>query len=393
MKQNALLLCCAVIVGIVLGEAGLRISGVSYPVFDTYDHDRGIALKPGKEGWYDGEGKAYVAINSLGYRDVEHTKVKPAGVFRIAVLGDSFTEARQVDIEETFWKRLEARLDRRREFEGRRIEVLNFGVGGYGTAQQLLTLKLHALDFSPDLVVLAFCPGNDIADNSKLLSSQVNRSFRPFYSLRDGALVLDSSFRDFSLTYLQRRVSLTVIHYSRVLELMNQARRLVAARRSSQPPGSPNEIGLFDEEFLEPKDEIWSQAWRISDAIMAALQREVLAVGARFIVVTLTSPIQVDPNVGKRERFQRTLGVSDLFYTERRLRQAGQAFGFPVITLAEPFQAAATQRRVYFHGFKNTGFGTGHWNEHGHEIAADILANELPRIVAQSRSYNVAHTQ
>jgi len=106
MKQKALLLCFALIVGLILGEVGLRILGVSYPVFDAYDYYRAIALKPGKEGWYNGEGGAYVKINSLGYRDVEHTKEKPPGVFRIAVLGDSFTEARQVDIAATFWKRL-----------------------------------------------------------------------------------------------------------------------------------------------------------------------------------------------------------------------------------------------------------------------------------------------
>ena len=48
--------------------------------------------------------------HSLGYRDVEHTREKPPGVFRIAVLGDSMTEARQVSIADTFCKQLEKRL-------------------------------------------------------------------------------------------------------------------------------------------------------------------------------------------------------------------------------------------------------------------------------------------
>ena len=79
--QKILLLCLGLIVALALAEVGLRIGGISYPVFDAYDHDRAIALKPGKEGWYYGEGRAYLNINSLGYRDVEHTKQKPPGSF------------------------------------------------------------------------------------------------------------------------------------------------------------------------------------------------------------------------------------------------------------------------------------------------------------------------
>jgi hypothetical protein len=377
--QKILLLCLGLIVALALAEVGLRIGGISYPVFDAYDHDRAIALKPGKEGWYYGEGRAYLKINSLGYRDVEHTKQKPPGVFRIAVLGDSFTEARQVDIGATFWKRLEAHLQGRPEFSHHRIEVLNFGIGGYGPTQEFLTLKKHVLDFSPDLVILAFCPGNDLANNSRQLISQVNRSFTPFYVLRDGQLVLDNSFRDLSIEYLQRRFLLASIHYSRILEIVNQARRVVVLRGMQQQPTRSYEIGLFDEEFLEPKNEVWKEAWRVNDAILTEMNKEVLRVGARFMLVTLTTPIQVDPDVAKREQLQRSLGVSDLFYTERRLRQLGQKLGFPVITLAERLQDAATRSGDYLHGFENSGMGTGHWNERGHQLASEILAKEVPR--------------
>jgi hypothetical protein len=379
--QKTLLLCLGIIVALVIAEVGLRVSGITYPVFDAYDHDRAIALKPDKEGWYHGEGKAYLKINSLGYRDIEHRKQKPPGVFRIAVLGDSFTEARQVDIAATFWKRLEAHLQGRPEFSNRRVEVLNFGIGGYGPTQEFLTLKKHVLDFSPDLVILAFCPGNDLSSNSKQIVSQVNRSFTPFYVLRDGQLVLDNSFRDLSIDYLQRRFLLASIHYSRILEIVNQARRVVVLRAMQQQPNKSYEIGLLDEEFLEPKDEVWKEAWRVNDAILAEMNKEVLQAGARFVLVTLTTPIQVDPNVAKREQLQRSLGVSDLFYTERRLRQLGQMLGFPVITLAERLQHAATQSGEYLHGFENSGMGTGHWNERGHHLVAEILAEEIPGIL------------
>lgn len=391
--RNIALVCGGLLAGLILAEVGLRILRITYPVFDAYDATRGIALKPGKQGWYYGEGRAYVKINSLGYRDVEHTREKPPGVFRIAVLGDSMTEARQVSIADTFCKQLEKRLSGRPEFGNLKVEVLNFGIGGFGTDQELQTLRLHALDFSPDLVMLAFSPANDVSGNFKPLVSQVRSAvgagyanvYKPFYQLRDGKLIVDNSFRNFGLYYLYRRFLLEAIHYSRCLELINQARRAIVVRKGHHAPSEVYNIGLFDESLVEPKDEAWKEAWRITDALIVAMNEEVLRARARFVLVTLTTPIQVDPDVAKREETQRALGVNDLFYTERHLRQLGKQFGFPVITLAEELQAAAVQRHVYLHGFANTAFGTGHFNERGHEIVADILTRELVPFLPESR--------
>src|SRR5207253_11462132 len=90
--RNIPLACGGLLAGLILAEVGLRILGITYPVFDAYDATRGIALKPVKQGWYRGEGGAYMKINSLGYRDVEHTIEKTPGVFRIAELGNPFSE-------------------------------------------------------------------------------------------------------------------------------------------------------------------------------------------------------------------------------------------------------------------------------------------------------------
>ena len=81
----------------------MRLVGLSFPVFDTYDEVRGVKLMPGKKGWSRREGEAYLEINSLGYRDQEHDLGKPPDTLRIAVLGDSFTEARQMPVEDPYW--------------------------------------------------------------------------------------------------------------------------------------------------------------------------------------------------------------------------------------------------------------------------------------------------
>ena len=92
-----------------------------------------------------------VSINSKGLRDREFAYSKPAGVFRILALGDSFTMGWGVPVEDTFSKRIEKILDRTSK-----VEVLNGGVGNYNTLQELTAYELEYSKYDPDLVLLCF---------------------------------------------------------------------------------------------------------------------------------------------------------------------------------------------------------------------------------------------
>ena len=92
-------------------------------------------------------------INALGLRGPETTLDKPAGVKRVAVLGDSVAFGYWVDEKDAFPRQLEAMLGA----GGARVEVLDFGVPGYNLDQETEALRAKALEFSPDLVVIAFC--------------------------------------------------------------------------------------------------------------------------------------------------------------------------------------------------------------------------------------------
>lgn len=76
---------------------------------------------------------------------------KGQGVYRVAVIGDSFTFGPWMQVDDLY----SARLERILNFNagGRPVEVLNFGVSGFSTSQEVSTLKF-ALKYNPDLVVL-----------------------------------------------------------------------------------------------------------------------------------------------------------------------------------------------------------------------------------------------
>ena len=95
---------------------------------------------------------AEISIDERGLRGWSATPEKPAGMFRIACLGDSQTFGEGCSDDETWPAHLQERLDPGRD----RIEVINFGVNAYDTEQEVRLLETRALAYDPDLVLLAY---------------------------------------------------------------------------------------------------------------------------------------------------------------------------------------------------------------------------------------------
>lgn len=357
-------------------EMLLRIIGVSYPLPYQTDPYCGTKLQPHFSAHFMKEGSSYLQTTSDGRRDREYTKQKEDDVFRIAVLGDSYAEALQVDASETFWAVLQTELQSCEKLHGKRLEVLNFGVSGYGTAQELQMLEHYVWAYQPDVVLLAFLTGNDISDNSIKLSS--NR-VRPFYQVKNGQLVLDESFRDHP-TYraadsLWGKWKTACINRSRFLQWMRESwNRVQASRHSSTSPST--EVGL-DNIYTPPQSGDWLEAWEITEQILKRMAEKSHERDCLFCVATLSNAAQVDPDRRKRELLQQTMKLDHLFYPDFRIVELGKQVGFAVFPLAPSMQAEAERTETYFHGFANTQLGTGHWNRDGHRFAGQYLAKEI----------------
>lgn len=375
----------SLVVGIVVIEILLRIIGIGYPTFTQLDSQTGFSLRPGASGWQTDEGKAYIAINSFGMRDKEYSLKKPANTLRIAVLGDSFTEGRQVDLEETFPRMMESDLASCSSLNDQKVEVLNFGVSGFGTTQELLQLKDRVWQFEPDIVLLAFTTGNDVRNNSYALEKSDQK---PYIKKENGLYVLDTSFQQ-SPFYLKQqtlkhRFSSFVLRHSRILQLV---RRVMAGaqQRAAEPSQATagQEIGIDDAIYKNPEGD-WIEAWDITEYVLGEIAKDVRSHSAQFAVVTLSNSIQVHPDPAVRVAFIKNLGVTDLFTPERKLTEIASRLQVPILTLAEPLQAEAERTGTFFHGFEKFGLGSGHWNEAGHKEAGKRIANFLCNTVESS---------
>ncbi len=127
--------------------------------------DRATGWKPvpkfqwtcsGYVDWYAREFSVPCEANSHGFVDVEHHGPKPAGVVRVALLGDSFVEALQVPLPKRAARLLEQRLNTAQgaSLGTVRYEVLNFGVSNFSVGQYLLVWEEYVRKFSPDYVLV-----------------------------------------------------------------------------------------------------------------------------------------------------------------------------------------------------------------------------------------------
>jgi lysophospholipase L1-like esterase len=358
-------------------EIVLRVVGYSAPVWFEPDPRLGWRMRPGLAAWYTQEGRGFVHANSEGLRDRDHLLDKPAGVYRIAVLGDSYAEARQVEREQAFWALLPGELAACGFQPGKKIEVLNFGVSGYGTAQEYLMLETTAIRYSPDLVLLQFTNGNDVRNNSFALEPEKDR---PFFMLgADGVLRIDESFA--SSSSFRSRTTFTseavrrLTERSRVLQLVRFFKDTSFFPKARANGGV--EQGLEPVVLAAPADPLWEEAWRITEGLIAKTGDFARRNGARLAVVTVPYAIQVHPDPKVRADLQAKLGVSDLFYPDQRVAGVAKKSGLLAVTLAPEMQPLAEQSGAWFHGFERSGLGRGHWNAEGHRAAARIIARRL----------------
>lgn len=115
--------------------------------------------------------------NAQGFRDDrDYAYEKPQGIRRVLCLGDSQTQGFEAHQDRIFPNILERRLQRL----GHQVEVLNTGISGFGTAEELAFFENEGLRYKPDVVVLAWYI-NDFDDNEK----------SGLFRLQDGVLMED----------------------------------------------------------------------------------------------------------------------------------------------------------------------------------------------------------
>jgi hypothetical protein len=374
MPENRLLSVFRITVFTLLVlEFSLRLTGFSYywAIWKVPDIDLGWRPLPHASGWQGMEGEALVATNSLGFRGPEPAVSENPG-YRVALLGDSFTESVQLPLEKGWWPHLAELLETHCELD-RSVHLQNFSVSGYSTAQALRVLQEIVPAYQPDLVLLMFYAGNDVLEAHPALAR--NRQ-RPFYdaatgqwnnAFREGLFFRAATLPVFSRLWhglLRLRITQASLYISHATTL------LVRKAMDEDAAGEP---GVSPEIYTAPAGPYWQAAWNNAEALLATMARTAGDMDAGFLVAMAPTGYQVLPDADYRQAYAARLGAEDLFYPERRLYEFAATRGITLLPLAPLMATFAESRGEVLHGFSNTAPGIGHWNAAGQRLAAELL--------------------
>ena len=189
-----------ILIAITLLEGYFRLAGVGGGEFLQPDLQLGTMHIPGKQVIWRTEGFSNNRMSSVGLRDDEHAINKAPGIYRIALLGDSVVEALQVDLNDTFGKLLESKLNtslgegsQNKNSKIKGYEVINFACAGYSTGQEILQYERQAQKYKPDAIVLLYNRGDSMESvvNNKARKKAEPRPY--FYIDQAGQLKEDDS--------------------------------------------------------------------------------------------------------------------------------------------------------------------------------------------------------
>lgn len=298
----------------VVGEAGLRILPLgkyrSAP-FRQYDPRLGISLVPNMDvvhsrGCFTG----HVVTNSFGFRDSQRTLEKPAGTFRIALMGDSVVEGAHVNPDQVMNIQMEKQL----YAQGyRNVEVMNFAVEGIGTTQEWLMYQQEVRQFHPDLVIVGFSD-NDVMNNSSTLQPQsygIHTWYSPYYNLdQDGNLV----FQPVEKRYFGELINFLEKHSY----LVYYGERIWY--RADLPLHRWHRMPVYYGTYADdPLDADWQRAWAVTEKVMTRFRDDVQADGAHFVLIPWPNFSEIDP--GWHDRLAKQFGQVPRELMPERLNQ------------------------------------------------------------------------
>ena len=363
-------------IGLSLYEICVRLLKVHYNLnpFWNYHPVIGWSQIPNKEYDYQLQGrKIHVAFNSRGFRDTDHSLQKPLGTKRIVVVGDSFCEALQVNLEETFFRLLESKLNQAGKGEW---ESINLGVGDFGTTQEWVALTRLGLEYSPDVVICEIFPLNDICNNTIELCDlckSKNDRYRPYFVLSDGELHLTSAqpVRNFLRRYL---VSYGVVEH-KILKSMkprlDEEFPKYYTVRTQEMGLAPLGPSLYTYVSDEQQNEIVAKGWQVTEMIVEKMASWCRERNIQFIPMV----VPFEGCVGSKnwKDFSGLLQYPKMIqdYPEKRLGRLFDRLSVPGVLLKEPFEQNLSSVSLYTEG---------HLSSEGHRIAAEAICSKMKQI-------------
>lgn len=316
----------------------------------------GFRLKPQGKGYFQNSIPAQANIH--GHRDDEVLLSKSSGVYRILILGDSFTVGANVAQEEAYPQVLERLLKKNYSSS---IEIVNTGVGGWDPFQYAQYYEYYGYQFAPDYILIGFFVGNDTYNQYTHVSQLPTAVMGRRISRQDTS---------------DRFIKIKIFMYQH----FNLA-RLVLTKGYAATTFMRRNCQDFTQQYLDiqrtrmknhlKQDERQYQLAQNGITQILYIKRLAERTSVPLLVVLLPDENQINLDLqktllqdGKRERY-------DFDMPQSMLKEILAEHDIPVIDLLPYFRRDT--RCLYMNDT--------HWTPEGHRLAAQIIYEELPKFI------------
>ena len=297
-------------------------------------------------------------INAQGWNSGvgDYAAARRPGVSRIAVVGDSYVEALQVPYDRSLGERLAATLGDR----GNAVEVYRFGISGAPLSQYLQMVEREVVRYRPDWVVVLIVH-NDFDESYKFKPGRYTSSFLKL-RVEDGRVtgeIPPQPWRPSAIEWLRRTAIARFFLYRWQVRPEFLVDLLLPRARAATEYVANTDIAavLADRRGVEA----------VTDYLFGRLDPVVHAMGARLLLA-------MD---GDRFAIYRA-GDSPALALNHLAEETAARHNIAFVDLHPAFAAdwQSERRRFDFDA-------DGHWNEHGHEVAAAPIARALRSLSRQ----------
>lgn len=304
---------------------------------NTHNGEIGIMYKPNWHGGYTTkEFSTDIRINSQGFRDIEFVHDEyPTVLF----IGDSFTAALEVSLNDTFHKRLNTSIEDTKFYA--------LGHGGYDVSKMYLLYLNYVPELDPDVVVLLFFPHNDVLD------THYNR-LEPTITYRENQLTINYNTEIFFLGL------------KRYIESKSQAVYFIESTIYKAVKSTSRQETLNAYELYLRNDKPYmDDAWEKTAALFWAMQRRAIQEDRKLYIVRIPLKEELNDALAEELAIQLDVDNLNLSVSGERFSQMCSTYHFSCLDLADYFK---NQSDLYFEE-------NAHWNARGHEQVALALYN------------------
>ena len=287
--------------------------------------------------------------NSIGLRGTRELGEKAENEKRILVVGDSFIQAAQVDIQDTMSSRLEEMLNNNRDCSVR-FTVINVSMSGWAQCHERQYLEKNWQRFAPDYILLFIYPGNDVCETM----------------MQTGNYLGDPSSKG-----IIQKIDYFILSYQNPFKILRYLGERLKAKRE-WPMGRPNQP-FYDPHFRNGEANVFrkkyskeiNSAYQIIETEILKMRNLCTAKRSKFLLFVVPTKEQVNESkLRETVKFLKLdMNQLDLGKPQRILREFAIRNKIKVNDLLDALQEAEKIQPVYYEL-------DSHWNKLGNLIVA-----------------------